>query len=104
MAVSYAFEGFVLDPLRRRLMRDSGEPVAIQGKAFDALVCLVEHAGKIVPRAALTKALWPTTVVDDNNLSQAIRALRHALDDTGPEYRYVLTIPRPVYQFVAQVI
>lgn len=103
MVVTYAFEGFVLDPGRRRLIRDSGETVTIQAKAFDALVCLVEHAGDVVPRALLAKTLWPTTVVEDNNLSQTIRALRNALDDVGPGHRYVLTVPRRGYQFAATV-
>jgi DNA-binding winged helix-turn-helix (wHTH) protein len=102
--LTYHFDGFVLDPTRRRLMRNSGDPVAIQAKAFDALVCLVERAGEVVPRGVLTKALWPTTVVEDNNLSQTIRALRNALGDTGTEHRYVVTVPRRGYQFTAHVI
>jgi len=103
MSRTYAFGAFVLDPAHRLLKRSSGEPVAITAKAFDALVCLVEHAGQVVPRAALLRALWPNTIVEDNNLSQAIAAARRALGDHGPRHRYVATVPRRGYQFVADV-
>jgi hypothetical protein len=56
-----------------------------------------------VPRTALAEALWPRTVVEDNNLSQTILALRRALGDDSGEARYVVTVPRRGYQFVATV-
>jgi DNA-binding winged helix-turn-helix (wHTH) protein len=59
----------MLDPARRRLTRSSGESVVITAKAFDALICLIEHAGEVVSRATLSKTPWPNTVVEDNNLS-----------------------------------
>lgn len=100
---TYAFGAFELDPARRSLTRASGEPVALGGKAFDALACLLGHAGEVVSRDTLSSALWPTTVVEDNNLSQTIQALRRVLGDTGPEHRYIVTVPRRGYQFVAQM-
>jgi DNA-binding winged helix-turn-helix (wHTH) protein/tetratricopeptide (TPR) repeat protein len=96
----YRFGAFILDPGRRRLSRD-GAPVAITAKAFDALVHLVERAGQTVPRSELARALWPAVVVEDNNLSQTILALRRAL---GPgDGQFILTIPRSGYRFVADV-
>jgi DNA-binding winged helix-turn-helix (wHTH) protein len=102
MQTTYAFGSFDLDSARR-LLRKSGEPVAIGGKAFDALVYLLEHAGRVVTRKELASALWPTTVVEDNNLSQTVQALRRALGDVGPEHVYVVTVPRRGYQFVGDV-
>lgn len=99
----YEFEGFILDPAQRLCTTARGEPVAFTGKAFDALVLLVEHAGVVVPRADLARALWPTTVVEDNNLSQTILALRRALGGAAGESRLVVTIPRRGYQFVGVV-
>ncbi len=85
----YEFGDFVLDPAQRSLLRRDGAAVSINAKAFDALVCLVERAGQVVPRAALAEALWPTTIVEDNNLSQTVLALRRALGDDPDKPRYV---------------
>jgi DNA-binding winged helix-turn-helix (wHTH) protein len=101
---SYAFGAFILRPERRQLRRRSGEVVEIQPKAFDALICLIEHAGRVVPRRVLMSSLWPATVVEDNNLTRAILTLRRALGDTGPQHQYVATVPRRGYQLVAGVI
>jgi Tol biopolymer transport system component/DNA-binding winged helix-turn-helix (wHTH) protein len=94
----YEFDGFRLDPRRRSLTSPDGKPIALTGQAFDALVYLVEHAGELVPRAALVEALWPSTVVEENSLSQAISLVRRALDD-----RCIATVARRGYQFVADV-
>jgi DNA-binding winged helix-turn-helix (wHTH) protein/tetratricopeptide (TPR) repeat protein len=99
----YEIGEFVLDPARRTLTRADGTPVTISAKAFDALVVLAARAGEVVSRAALAKELWPTTIVEDNNLSQTILALRRALGDDGDEARYVVTIPRRGYQLAAPV-
>ena len=99
----YEFGDFVLDPAQRSLLRRDGAVVPINAKAFDALVCVVERAGQVVPRAALAEALWPTTIVEDNNLSQTVLALRRALGDDPDAPRYLVTVPRRGYQFVAAV-
>ena len=93
----YAFGGFRLEP-RSRSLRGPGGPVAVTAKAFDALVYLVEHAGELVERARLIDVLWPKTVVEDNNLNQAVVALRRVLGDG-----FIATIPGRGYQFVAPV-
>lgn len=94
---------FRLDSRRRRLMRGDGAVVPLSGKAFDALAYLVQHAGRLVPRAELTKALWPTTVVEDNNLNVTISTLRRALGDEPGEQRYLVTVAGRGYQLVADV-
>lgn len=99
----YEFAGFELDPARRLLTRTGGEPVPLAGKPFDALVHLAQRAGTVVTRQALAAALWPTTIVEDNNLSQTIAALRRALGDSQDPPRFVATVPRRGYQFVATV-
>lgn len=101
-ANAFEFGEYRLEPARRRLSL-RGEAVAIHGKPFDALVYLVRNAGIVVTRRELTEALWPTTVVEDNNLSQTVLALRRALGDTQEEPRFVATVPRRGYQFVAEV-
>jgi Tol biopolymer transport system component/DNA-binding winged helix-turn-helix (wHTH) protein len=94
----YEFGEFRLDPHKRVLTRAGGERIALTAKAFDALVHLIEHAGEVVTRTALNEALWPTTVVEENNLSQAISALRRALGED-----HVATVSRRGYQFTADV-
>lgn len=104
MHKTYAFGEFVAHPARRLLTQGSGEPVEIHPKAFDALICLLQRPGEVVPRAELAHTLWPKVIVEDNNLSQTIRALRRALGDGTPPYRFISTIPRRGYQFVAPVV
>src|SRR5882672_2274372 len=95
---AYEFGDFRLDPGRRRLERTDGAQLAVNAKAFDALVYLVEHAGEPVTRKALTEALWPKRVVEENNLTQAISALRRTLGDG-----YIATLAGRGYQFIAEV-
>jgi Tol biopolymer transport system component/DNA-binding winged helix-turn-helix (wHTH) protein len=99
----YEFGGFRLDRARRLLSRADGTPVALASRGFDALLYLVEHSGELVPRAALMKGVWPTTVVEENNLNKVISALRDALGDAQDAERYVVTVPGRGYQFVAAV-
>jgi DNA-binding winged helix-turn-helix (wHTH) protein/Tol biopolymer transport system component len=95
----YEFSGFRLDPGRRQLVRSAdGTPVAVTPKAFDALVVLVERAGGLVTRQTLSKELWPSAIVEENNLTQAIAALRRILGDG-----HIATVPGRGYQFVAGV-
>ena len=98
----YEFREFRLDTARRSLTR-RGESVAITGKPFDALAYLLEHAGTVVSREELANALWPSTVVEDNNLSQTILALRRVFDDAPDTPRFIATVPRRGYQFIADV-
>lgn len=94
---AYQFGDFRLDPQGRTLLGPDG-PITVTAKAFDALVFLVEHAGELVERPTLFEMLWPKTIVEDNNLNQAIGALRRALGDG-----HIVTIAGRGYQFVAKV-
>ena len=76
----FEFGGFRLEPQHRLLSRD-GEPVVVTDKAFDALVYLIDHAGQLVTKDDLIKALWPDIVVEENNLYVVISTLRKALKD-----------------------
>jgi DNA-binding winged helix-turn-helix (wHTH) protein/TolB-like protein/Tfp pilus assembly protein PilF len=94
------FEGFHLDVQTRELRTGDGSVVALTGKAFDTLCCLIESRHRVVGKDELLAAVWPGRVVEENNLTQAISALRRAL---GSEHRYIATVSGRGYRFVAEV-
>lgn len=100
---SYRFGPFRLDPSARRLTRD-GEPVQLTARAFDTLVVLVENRGRAVGKDELIGSVWRDTFVEENNLNQAVSALRKALRDGSNGEQFIQTIPRRGYDFVAQVV
>ena len=75
----------------------------MQEKPFQVLVALLEQPGTLVGREALRQRLWPTdTFVDfDNGLNTAVSKLREALSDPAEKHRYIETLPRRGYRFVA---
>ena len=77
--------------------------INLTDKAFDALVYLVEHAGRLVTKDELLRALWPTTVVEENSLYVTISALRRNLKDESGGERLIATVAGRGYQFVAEV-
>jgi DNA-binding winged helix-turn-helix (wHTH) protein len=98
----YEFGPFRLDPTERLLVRD-GQPVPLTPKAFDLLVYLVEHQGRLVEKQALLSALWPDTVVEEVNLAYNISALRKVLDGNVEGASMIQTVPTRGYRFVAPV-
>src|SRR5580704_11419396 len=78
-------------------------PLAIGSRALDVLAALVERPGDLVSRDEIIAAVWPATVVEDNNLNMQIAALRRILDDRGAELSCIQTVPGRGYRFVAAV-
>jgi pimeloyl-ACP methyl ester carboxylesterase len=100
MSSRYTFGPFLLEPGEHRLTRD-GEVVPLTGKAFDALVLLVEGAGTLQTHRSLIDRLWPETHVEPNNLQQSVSLIRRALgSDSGVE---IQTVRGQGYRLVAQV-
>jgi DNA-binding winged helix-turn-helix (wHTH) protein len=93
----FRFGRFALDT-RRRVLLDEGRRIELPVKAYEALVVLVRNAGRLVERSQLMDEVWPGLIVDDNNLNQAVAALRRALGDD-----LITTVPRRGYQFVGEV-
>jgi DNA-binding winged helix-turn-helix (wHTH) protein/Tol biopolymer transport system component len=98
----YAFGRFQVDLGSRRLLGDEGA-VAITVKAFDILVALVEDAGRVVDKDELMRRVWPDAIVEEANLSQQIFLLRKALGEDPKDHRFIATVPRRGYRFVADV-
>jgi Tol biopolymer transport system component/DNA-binding winged helix-turn-helix (wHTH) protein len=99
----YEFDGWRLSPGQRQLMSPDGKPVALRSKVFDLLLFLVRERGRVVTKAELMESVWPDAVVEENNLNQAISALRQALGESAQAPRLVATITGRGYQFVGEV-
>src|SRR6202161_4788289 len=91
--------------LRAGVLRKNGLRVRLQEQPFQVLAMLMEHPGEVVGRQELQKKLWPTdTFVDfDHGLNKAINKLRDALGDSAESPRFVETIGRRGYRFLADV-
>jgi DNA-binding winged helix-turn-helix (wHTH) protein/TolB-like protein/Flp pilus assembly protein TadD len=96
----YAFGPFRLETGERRLQRD-GQVVPLTLKAFDLLQVLVENQGRLMRKEELIRRVWPDAVVEENNLTVTIAALRKALDEGPTDRLYIETVPRQGYRFVA---
>ena len=93
-----------LDLQQRQLFKD-GLRVRVPGKVYQALVALVETPGELVTREALRVRLWPrdTQLNYDANVNTTVNKLRQILGDTNEESKFIETIPRKGYRFIAKV-
>ncbi len=98
----YEFGPYVMDARSRILLKD-GTTVRLTPKAFDTLFVLVKHASQVVEKEQLLKEVWPDIFVEEGSLSHNIHGLRKALGDDSSEPRYIETIPKRGYRFVAPV-
>ena len=100
----FRFGQFEADADRNKLTR-KGVPVKVQDQPFRVLLLLLERPGEIVTREELRQKLWPEgTFVDfDGSLNVILKKLRTALDDDSDNPRYIETVPRHGYRFIAPV-
>src|SRR5215469_4809190 len=98
----FQFGEFQIDVAARTLRRED-EAVALNRRAFDVLLYLIQNPGKILTRDELLKNVWPDSFVDENRLAQSISALRRALGEKPGENSYIVTLPGRGYQFVLPV-
>jgi DNA-binding winged helix-turn-helix (wHTH) protein/tetratricopeptide (TPR) repeat protein/TolB-like protein len=102
--ISYSFGLYVLDPANGTLTRNSVR-VRLQDQPFQLLLLLVERSGQIVPREEIRNRLWPqnTFVEFDKSLGVAVLKVREALGDDASNPRFIETVPRRGYRFIAPV-
>ena len=97
------FGAFEVD-LRAGELRKDGAKLKLTGQPFQVLTILLEQPGEVVTREELQKRLWPDTFVDvDHNLNSAINKIREVLGDSAESPRFVETLPRRGYRFIAAV-
>ena len=99
-----SFGAFEVD-LKSAELRKRGIRIKLQDQPFQILTFLMEHAGDLVTREELRQRLWAAhTFVDfDRSLNKAMTKLRSALGDSADSPRYIETIPRHGYRFLAEV-
>ncbi len=97
----YLFGEFSLDA-QGRVLKRAGATAPLTPKAFDALLLLVQNAGRVVTKDELIKTVWPDSFVEESNLTQTIFMVRKALDETSTR-RYILTVQGQGYRFLVPV-
>jgi len=96
----YYFGPFCLKQGEQQLLRN-GESIRLAPKAFDVLLVLLRNQGRLVTKDKLLAEVWPDAFVEEANLSVNIARLRKALDEDNAKRRYIETVPKRGYRFVA---
>jgi len=100
--ISYRFDNVRVDLQTFKVWR-GGEQLPIEPKAFETLVFLINHRGRLVEKNELLDAVWKDTFVTPNSLTRVIARLRRALGDDAKEAKYIETAPTRGYRFIAEV-
>jgi len=101
-AVIYEFESFRLDP-ENRLLTSDGKEIVLPGRAFDVLLMLVRRPLALLTKEELLASIWSGSFVEEANLTVAVSTIRRALSEDPHERRYIQTVARRGYRFVAEV-
>lgn len=99
----YEFGEFRLDTAKRVLRRLDGTPVPLTPRVFETLLYMVEHHDAVLDKERIMAVVWPDSIVEENNLAQAISKLRQVFGETPGSHSYVVTVPGRGYRFVAEV-
>ena len=97
------FGPVTLVPDERVLLKD-GQPVALTPKAFDLLVFLATNPGRLLTKDEILQGVWPDAVVEESNLAYHVFAIRKALGDGSDPDRYIETVPKRGYRFIASIV
>lgn len=99
---SFRFDRFHLDPAERRLCQN-GVPLDINARYLDALALMVREQGKLVSKDRFLDEIWSGVPVTDEALTQCIKSLRRLLGDDAARPRFIETVPKHGYRFIAPV-
>jgi DNA-binding winged helix-turn-helix (wHTH) protein/Tol biopolymer transport system component len=88
----------------QHLLLKNGQPVSLTPKTFELLVYLATHPGRLLTKDELIRAVWPDAVVEESNLAYHVFVLRKALGDDAEAERFIATVPKKGYRFVADVV
>ena len=99
----YRFPGLAVDLANFQVCTDD-EQRSLTPRAFDVLIFLIENRGRVVEKREFFEELWKDTHVTDNALTRAIKEIRQAIGDDADSPRYIETVPKRGYRFVAEVL
>ena len=99
----YEFGDFQLDPAKRRLQRLDGTAIPLTPRVFETLLYMIEHHDSVLDKERIMAVVWPDSIVEENNLAQAISKLRQVFGETPGSHSYIVTVPGRGYRFVAEV-
>jgi TolB-like protein len=89
--------------LERRELRRSGRPIHVEPQVFDLILYLIRHRSRVVSKDQLLEAVWQGRIVSDSALSTRINAARQAIGDSGDQQRFIQTLARRGFRFIADV-
>jgi DNA-binding winged helix-turn-helix (wHTH) protein/TolB-like protein/Tfp pilus assembly protein PilF len=98
----YQFKSFRLDVEERQLLHHN-LPVSLTPKAFDVLAALVERGGHLIEKDELLKLAWADSFVEEANVARIVHTLRKVLGDDGNGNKFIETVAKKGYRFVAEV-
>lgn len=98
----YEFGEFRLD-VKERVLVKGDEEILLTGKVFDLLLYLIQNEGRTLEHNEILEAVWPDSFVEQANLKKGISTLRKLFGEAPEESRYIKTVPRRGYRFVAAV-
>src|SRR5215204_2297759 len=98
----YYFDDLVIDRENFRVLKQN-EPKSLTPRAFDILIYLIEHCGRVVEKQEIFEAIWKETFVTDNALMRAIKEIRRELGDNANDPHYIETVHKRGYRFIAIV-
>src|SRR5439155_19757121 len=89
----YEFGNFRLDTAKRVLRQLDGTTVPLTPRVFETLLYMVEHHDTVLDKERLMEAVWPDSIVEENNLSQNIATQRRVFGETRDSHRHIATVP-----------
>src|SRR6266850_2965710 len=98
----FSFDDVTVDRENFRVLK-AGVMITLTPRAFDVLVALLKQPGRVVEKRELFNQVWGDTVVTDNALTKIIKEIRQTLDDDAKAPRYIETVPKRGYRFIAEV-
>src|SRR5215203_1970823 len=102
-ASGFEFGEFLLDP-KEKVLRREGKILPVSPKVLDLLLVLVENQGRIVEKDKLMETVWAGSFVEDSNLTFTVSQLRKILGDDAQLPRFIETVPKRGYRFIAEII
>lgn len=99
----YDFDDFRLD-VKEKVLSRNGVAIPVAPKVFTTLKILIASPGHLLEKQELMEAIWPDQFVEDSNLTYNIKMLRKALGDDAAQPRFIETVPRSGYRFIAKIV